>query len=127
MTEMTERLANDPDLAARYRQAHEAYLRTRDEAEHVPEISGVTAGGMPRRVKCLHALVAHSLASGPGVNPFGDEALAQLDDWGLRGPCVADDGQTGRAPGMADDGQASRRLGVAADVGGSEPPDTREG
>ena len=32
-------------------------------------------GGMPVRVKCLHVLVAHSLAVGPGVNPFGDEAL----------------------------------------------------
>ena len=36
---------------------------------------------MPDRVKCLHVLVAHSLARGPGVNPLGDEALEQLDDW----------------------------------------------
>ena len=35
---------------------------------------------MPDRVKCLHVLIAHSLAKGPGVNPFGDEALAVLAD-----------------------------------------------
>ncbi len=33
---------------------------------------------MPDRVKCLHVLIAHSLAKGPGVNPFGDEAVALL-------------------------------------------------
>jgi len=43
---------------------------------------------MPTRVKCLHVLVAHALAAGPGVNPFGDEALALLDDWGVAGRCV---------------------------------------
>ena len=35
---------------------------------------------MPERVKCLHVLIAQSLAKGPGVNPFGDEALAVLAD-----------------------------------------------
>jgi hypothetical protein len=33
---------------------------------------------MPTRVKCLHVLVAHSLAAGPGVNPLGDEVLELL-------------------------------------------------
>jgi hypothetical protein len=87
MREMTERLASDPDLAARYRAAHESYLARRDEIE--PLGTTVTAGGMPTRVKCLHVLVAHSLAAGPGVNPFGDEALSALEDWALDGPCVA--------------------------------------
>ncbi|WP_238434760.1 DUF501 domain-containing protein, partial [Frankia sp. AgB1.9] len=49
------------------------------------------AGGMPDRVKCLHVLVAHSLASGPGVNPFGDEAIAAAGDWAARGRCVPDE------------------------------------
>ena len=40
------------------------------------------------RVKCLHVLVAHSLAAGPGVNPFGDEALALLAPWWDAGPGV---------------------------------------
>jgi hypothetical protein len=46
---------------------------------------------MPDRVKCLHVLIGHSLAVGPGVNPLGDEALAQLADWGALGPCTTVD------------------------------------
>jgi hypothetical protein len=88
MREMTERLAVDDDLRARYRAAHERYLAVRDAIEEVPEIAGVSAGGMPDRVKCLHVLVAQSLAEGPGVNPLGDEALAALPDWWRNGPCV---------------------------------------
>jgi hypothetical protein len=63
------------DVADAYRHAHEAYLADRESIEHVPEIDGVSAGGMPNRVKCLHALAGHSLAAGPGVNPIGDLAL----------------------------------------------------
>jgi len=91
MREMTERLQTDPDLAARYREAHEDYLRRRNALGVLP--GGVSAGGMPGRVKCLHVLVAHSLAVGPGVNPLGDEALAMLPDWARRGPCVQPAGQ----------------------------------
>ena len=40
--------------------------------------AGVSAGGMPTRVKCLHVLVGHALAAGPGVNPIGDLVLAEL-------------------------------------------------
>lgn len=76
MAQMTERLHSDADLAAAYRAAHESYLAERDAIE--PLGTNVSAGGMPDRVKCLHVLIAHSLAKGRGVNPFGDEALAQL-------------------------------------------------
>ena len=86
MREMTARLASDPALAAQYQAAHEAYLARRDEID--PLGTTVTAGGMPQRVKCLHVLVAHALAAGPGMNPFGDEALELLEDWGAGGPCV---------------------------------------
>lgn len=86
MREMTERLRSDSELAAAYRRAHEEYLAERDAIE--PLGTDVTAGGMPGRVKCLHALVAHALARGPGVNPFGDEALAELGEWWTAGPCV---------------------------------------
>ncbi|WP_345215739.1 DUF501 domain-containing protein [Georgenia halophila] len=79
MEGMNARLAEDPDLAARYREAHADYLRRRDELGEVPEITGTSAGGMPTRVKCLHALLAHTLAVGPGVNPFGDETLDLLE------------------------------------------------
>jgi uncharacterized protein len=86
MREMTERLATDPDLAAAYRRAHEAYLAERDAIE--PLGTAVSAGGMPDRVKCLHVHVAHALAAGPGVNPFGDETLVELGDWWTPGPCI---------------------------------------
>ncbi|QNE18610.1 DUF501 domain-containing protein [Kribbella qitaiheensis] len=89
MKEMTERLGTDEELAKGYQAAHESYLAHRESIEHVAEIDGITAGGMPTRVKCLHVLIGHSLAVGPGINPLGDEALAALSDWGRRGPCVA--------------------------------------
>ena len=76
MRDMTERLHRDADLAAAYRRAHESYLAERDAIE--PLGTTFSGGGMPDRVKCLHVLIAHSLAKGPGVNPFGDEALALL-------------------------------------------------
>ena len=79
MREMQDRLAADTDLAERYTRAHERYLDDRAALDHVPEISGISAGGMPDRVKCLHVLVGHALASGPGVNPFGDEALSEIE------------------------------------------------
>jgi hypothetical protein len=86
MREMTERLAGDPELAAAYRRAHESYLAERDALE--PLGTQVSAGGMPDRVKCLHVHVGHALAAGPGVNPFGDETLAELGEWWRPGPCV---------------------------------------
>jgi hypothetical protein len=88
MAEMQDRLVGDADLAAAYTAAHEAYLVDRAAVGVVEEIAGISAGGMPTRVKCLHALVGHALAAGPGVNPFGDEALAVLPDWGVAGPCT---------------------------------------
>ena len=91
MAEMQDRLAADPDLAAAYSAAHDAYLADRAAVGVVDEISGISAGGMPTRVKCLHALVGHALAAGTGVNPFGDEALAMLPDWGAAGPCTREE------------------------------------
>ncbi len=91
MRAMQDRLATDADLAAAYLAAHEAYLARRESIGHVEEIAGISAGGMPARVKCLHVLVGHALAAGPGVNPFGDEALAMLPDWGASGPCTGAD------------------------------------
>jgi hypothetical protein len=93
MRDMTERIAMDEDLAAGYQRAHDAYLAARAEiasatGQSVPEIAGVSAGGMPDRVKCLHVLAAHALAAGPGVNPLGDEVLALLGPWWEPGPCV---------------------------------------
>lgn len=75
MNEFTIMLAADSALHESYRAAHRSYLADRQAIALVPEIEGISAGGMPDRVKCLHALAAHSLASGPGVNPIGDLAL----------------------------------------------------
>lgn len=92
MNEMNERLQKDPELAGAYAAAHEDYLAARAVVGsalgiEVPEIEGISAGGMPERVKCLHSLVAHSLSAGPDVNPLGDEALARLPKWWLDNPC----------------------------------------
>lgn len=89
MREMSERLAQDADLAAAYQAAHRDYLARRAVLGEVPEIAGVSAGGMPERVKCLHVLAAHALSAGPGVNPLGDEVLATLEPWWSGGSCVA--------------------------------------
>jgi hypothetical protein len=79
MSELQRELLEDDKLANAYTKAHQKYLAERDEIEQVDEIEGISAGGMPYRVKCLHALVAHSLAAGKGTNPIGDLALAKLD------------------------------------------------
>ena len=72
-------LVEQPDgpWAEQYAAAHAAYLADREAAGEVPEIAGFSAGGMPTRVKCLHALAGHALAAGPGVNPIGDLALSE--------------------------------------------------
>jgi hypothetical protein len=89
MRDMEARLAEDADLAASYAGAHAAYLAARAELGDVPEIDRVSAGGMPDRVKCLHALAAQALAAGPGVNPLGDEVVERLGPWWADGPCVS--------------------------------------
>lgn len=76
MARLQQRLAEDEALALQYQKAHMGYLTEREAIGEVEEIRDFSAGGMPDRVKCLHALVAHSLAKGPGVNPIGDLALA---------------------------------------------------
>jgi hypothetical protein len=88
MKEMSDRIEADPELAAAYTSAHEAYLAYREDIGEVPEIAGVSAGGMPTRVKCLHVLAGQSLAQGRGVNPLGDEVVDLLGDFWRSGPCA---------------------------------------
>ncbi|MFF5793457.1 DUF501 domain-containing protein [Paeniglutamicibacter sp. NPDC012692] len=93
MIEMNTELGEDADLAQAYEQAHQHYLAVRDAIGErsgtgpVPEIAGISAGGMPTRVKCLHVLVGHSLAAGPGVNPLGDRALEGISEWWTKDKC----------------------------------------
>jgi len=92
MREWQDELATDPDLAADYRAAHERYLAERDARDVLP--TRATAGGMPDRVKCLHALAGHALAAGPGVNPIGDRAVAEMGEWWAAGPCAGESAMT---------------------------------
>ena len=98
MREMTSRLSTDPDLRQDYQAAHRDYLARRDAAAQEaavapPPATAVSAGGMPDRVKCLHALAAHELAV-PGSNPLGREALRAAGEWWAAGPCVPGDDTT---------------------------------
>ena len=92
MREMARRLAGDQSLRASYQAAHRDYAERRAAAatdlgvEPLPP-DAATAGGMPDRVKCLHALVAHELAV-PGANPLGREAILAMGEWWAAGPCV---------------------------------------
>ena len=95
MREMTARLLEDEQLRSSYQQAHRHYIARRDAAAVAEGIdplpSGTqSAGGMPDRVKCLHALAAHELAA-PGTNPFGREALNAVGQWWSRGCCLPGD------------------------------------
>jgi uncharacterized protein len=92
MREMTSRLATDPALRDSYLAAHQDYETRRTAAAAQAGVQRLaqgtaTAGGMPDRVKCLHALVAHELAV-PGANPFGREAILAMGQWWQAGPCV---------------------------------------
>lgn len=85
LAELTEQLATDEELAQEYAKAHEAYLAVRHElairlSDTEEHIEGISAGGMPERVKCLHAILAQTLAMGPGVNPVGDLILEEIKD-----------------------------------------------
>jgi uncharacterized protein len=95
MRQMSARLRSDPGLAARYAAAHQDYLSRRAEAAARAGVEPLppgtqSAGGMPDRVKCLHALAAHALAV-PGVNPLGEEAVQAAERWWEAGPCVDPD------------------------------------
>lgn len=96
MSQFEAWLASDSDATERYRAAHRAYVRDRARFGLVEEIADVSAGGMPVRVKCLHALAAHALAAGPGVNPVGDAALA-LCAWSPHRCSCPDPGPGGAA------------------------------
>ncbi|MGV9324877.1 DUF501 domain-containing protein [Streptosporangium sandarakinum] len=104
MREMQARLADDPELAGAYRAAHDDYVARRDKAAAEEGLAPLprdmqSSGGMPARVKCLHALVAHELAA-PGSNPFGREALDALGEWWADGPCCpAPEPESGAEPG----------------------------
>lgn len=89
MAGLTERLERDPDMAAEYAAVHERYVSFRDALG--PKVPGdPSAGGMPARVKCLHALYAHHLAT--DENPVGEWVAGQVEPMPCPAPCVRPDG-----------------------------------
>ena len=81
---LSERVASDPDLAAAHATAHRDYLAQRDAMALLPGAPGV--GGLPGRVKCLHALYAHQAAT--GADPIGRVVSQAVDPVDCPGPCV---------------------------------------
>jgi uncharacterized protein len=94
MRSMAARLRVDPKLAAGHVAAHRDYVARRTAAAQQAGVDPLpactqSAGGMPDRVKCLHALAAHALAV-PGVNPLGAEAVQAAGGWWQAGSCAKD-------------------------------------
>ena len=81
---LSERVASEPDLAAAHAAAHASYLAQRDAMAPLPGAPGV--GGLPGRVKCLHALYAHQAAT--GADPIGRIVSHAIDPIDCPGPCV---------------------------------------
>jgi hypothetical protein len=86
MAGLNQRLAEDEDLAAEYRAAHERYLAFRERLGPPLPRATASAGGMPDRVKCLHALYGHHLATLD--NPIGAWVAAQNEPMACPHPCV---------------------------------------
>src|SRR5262249_3501991 len=139
MRQMQRRLAEDTELRAAYQAAHRDYLTRRAEVARAAGMAPLppgtqSAGGMPDRVKCLHALAAHELAV-PGANPLGREAAAQAGPWWAAGPCIRGDAgesgdapqggaapESGEGPGGAAGGAGGRRGGPGGGGGGGGGP-----
>jgi uncharacterized protein len=105
MRELADELDADEQLQSAYQRAHEAYLADRAAYGEPDEIAGISAGGMPARVKCLHALAGHALAAGAGVNPIGDLALERAG-WSLARCTCASPGAARASVGEAEPGAA---------------------
>lgn len=88
MVRLNERLAEDPALRAEYAATAERYVTFRDRLGEpgLPLEGAPTAGGMPRRVKCLHVHLAHHLATGD--NPVGAHVADGLLPMACAAPCV---------------------------------------
>jgi len=94
MSDLTDRLREDENLAAAYREAAQRYVEARNRlGDPVPR--GDAAGGMPDRVKCLHSLYGHYLATGD--NPIGQWAAEQIEPMACPAPCVQIDATEGVA------------------------------
>jgi hypothetical protein len=102
MRELQRRLDEEPELRDAYARAHDRYLAQRDSIEQLDDPA--SAGGMPSRVKCLHALYAHERAD---ANPIGALVRAKMEPLDCPGPCVVDGERVTGHPGFA--GKKRRR------------------
>jgi hypothetical protein len=85
MARLGDCLRADERLASAYAQAAERYVAARDTlGGPLPHNDAV--GGMPTRVKCLHALYAHHLATQD--NPVGAWVSEQIEPLTCPTPCV---------------------------------------
>ena len=130
MRQMQERLASDAALRAAYQAAHRDYLARRDEVARAAGVAPLppgtqSAGGMPSRVKCLHALAAHELAV-PGANPLGRQALAAAGRWWAAGPCVSPGAARESAVETVVEPQCGRSR-AAGETGADAPQGTQGG
>jgi hypothetical protein len=118
---LSDRVAAEPDLAAAHAAAHTSYLAQRDAMARLPGDPGV--GGLPGRVKCLHALYAHQAAT--GANPIGRIVSQAVDPIDCPGPCVdtLQPPVVGSPVGMAEVGMAEPHppAGGAPEREGSRP------
>lgn len=86
MRGLNGRLREEPGLASAYEASHRRYVAARDAlGGPLPGDPGV--GGMPGRVKCLHGLYAHHLATRD--NPLGAWVGEQVEPMACPGPCVS--------------------------------------
>lgn len=96
--EANDRLGDAPQLAAAYAAASRRYVAARDRLGG-PLPGDPSAGGMPTRVKCLHSLYAHHLATRD--NPVGGWVAQRVQPMACPAPCV-------RPPGEAPAAEATQ-------------------
>lgn len=86
MQDLTDRVRDDDDLAPAHRAAGQRYVSFRNGlGDRVP--GDPAAGGLPDRVKCLHTLYGHHLATGD--DPVGAWVADQLEPLACPAPCAS--------------------------------------
>ncbi|HWH31957.1 MAG TPA: DUF501 domain-containing protein [Egibacteraceae bacterium] len=89
MSDLTDAVREDTEFGRHNREATARFLALRDRLPGGPIPGNPTQGGMPDRVKCLHSLYAHYLATGD--NPVGEWAHQQLAPVPCHAECVRAD------------------------------------
>jgi hypothetical protein len=99
MQDLKARVRDEEDLAPDHRAAGRRYVAFRNGlGDRVP--GDPAAGGMPDRVKCLHTLYGHHLATDD--NPVGAWVAEQIEPLACPAPCASLPGEDGDARDVAD-------------------------